>query len=252
MEEANLGIEEANLHEESDDLFRVTQPGEVLRLMKGIQREQSFVTLALPQGRKVTTMVLDVDSGAGHFLYDSGRSREETQAVLSAGRIHFRSTFRGVPVRFTTPSSSEASFDGSPALRSPLPVDMLYLQRREHFRTKFLRSYGCTARLANGQPITLDMKDISIGGVGLQSDSVTPEMLPVGSMLEANLNFLELGKLEVTLLVTSYRRSENQGRVIHLYGCHLWQLSRSKEAIVQKLVFSLEQLNRPDPRLMNR
>jgi c-di-GMP-binding flagellar brake protein YcgR len=91
----------------------------------------------------------------------------------------------------------------------------------------------------------LNIRDISIGGVGLQSQTISPEILTVGTLLHnAVLDFLKLGNVEVTLLVTSHQTINQGERPTYLYGCRFEQLPRSSEATVQRLVFSLEQLNR--------
>lgn len=139
---------------ESDDSYRATQATDIVQVMLDIQHERKLVTLAvLPGDLKILTVILDVNGSLGHFHYDTGRNHEETQAVLSAERIHFSAAVRGVSVRFTTPTPVKDMFGGAPAFRSPLPTDLLYLQRREHYRTKFIRPYVCTAQLANGTAV---------------------------------------------------------------------------------------------------
>jgi flagellar brake protein len=241
-------MESAHLLEESKP-YLVAQPNEVLRIMQAIQQEKSFVTMSLPAHPKVLTVFLEVDENAGHFLFDVGRNREETQAILSTRKIHFSASLNGVAVRFTTPTPTETVFGGGPAFRSPFPTDLQYLQRREHYRTKVIRPAACTATLANGTAISLKMSDLSLGGVRLQSGNVGPDLLPVGTVLQdAVLDFMEMGKVEVTLKIASQQRIDYEGIATYFYGCHIEKLPRSKEAAVQKLVFALELLNRPNTR----
>jgi flagellar brake protein len=239
-------MKSVNLLEESNP-YLVAEPMEVLRILQDIQREKAFVTMSLPRGHKVLTVLLDVDEDSGHFLFDIGRDRAETQAVLSTGQLHFTSALNGVSVRFTTPTPTETEFGGFPAFRSPFPTDLQYLQRREHYRTKVIRPAVCNAKLPNGTEISLQMSDLSLGGVRLQSGTITPDVLPVGSVLQyAVMDFMELGKVEVALTIASHQTTQYEGISTHFYGCHIHKLPRSKEAAVQKLVFALELLNRPN------
>src|SRR5271163_4488714 len=119
-------MESANLLEESNPYL--VAPNEILRILQDLKQEKTFVTISLPQNQKILTVLLDIDVDAGYFLYDTGRSLEETKAILSIPRVHFRSSLNGVSVRFTTPTPMETIFDGGLALRSPLPTDMVYLQ----------------------------------------------------------------------------------------------------------------------------
>jgi c-di-GMP-binding flagellar brake protein YcgR len=253
-QKASLGesIEAMSLNE-SDDLYRVTEPDDVLRLMQRLQRERQSVVITLPGGRKIMTMLLNVDGDLRNFVYDSGRDDQETQAVLSTSRVHFSATLGGVPVSFTTLPPVAVDFDGSPAFLSPLPLEMQHLQRREYFRTKGLQLYHCSARLTDGTAISLNVRDLSLTGVGLQSKTIPPERLPVGTLLrDAVLDFLELGTVDdVTLMVTSHQKVEDKGLSTYLYGCRFEQLPNSKETILQRLIFSLEQLNRAKTRDKN-
>jgi len=218
-----------NLLKESNDSFRATGSSDIVQILQDIERGHKLVTLTLLGGLKILTVILEVDGKSGHFVYDTGRTREETHAVLATEMVQFSADLRGVSVRFTTPAPVETEFKGGRAFRSPFPLNLLYVQRREHFRTTFIRPYVCTARL-----------------VELESTRVSPESLPVGTLLrDAEMDFLGLGKVEVSLLIASQQTVIEQGRPTYLYGCRFEHMSMDKEATVQRLVFSLEQSNRP-------
>jgi len=235
-----------NLLKESNDSFRATGSSDIVQILQDIERGHKLVTLTLLGGLKILTVILEVDGKSGHFVYDTGRTREETHAVLATEMVQFSADLRGVSVRFTTPAPVETEFKGGRAFRSPFPLNLLYVQRREHFRTTFIRPYVCTARLVDGTAVKLNMKDISVGGVKLESTRVSPESLPVGTLLrDAEMDFLGLGKVEVSLLIASQQTVIEQGRPTYLYGCRFEHMSMDKEATVQRLVFSLEQSNRP-------
>jgi c-di-GMP-binding flagellar brake protein YcgR len=240
-------MEFAKLHEE--DPYRIAEPSEVLRILQDIQREQTFVTLFLPQDQKILTVLLAVDEVAGHILYDIGRNPAETKAVLATPSIHFNATLNGVTVRFAAPTPVETVFEGHPAFRSSMPTALQYLQRREHFRTKVIRPATCTVKLPDGTAASMKVDDLSIGGARLQSSTVSPAVLPKGTQLkDAVLDFNDLGKVEVNLSIASHQSVDYEGLVTHFYGCHMEQLTRAKETQVQKLVFALELLNRPNTR----
>ena len=245
---------EAMSLQEPDDLYRVTEPDDILRLMRNIQRGRQLVVITLPVGRKILTTVLNVDGDLCNFVYDSGRDLQETQLVLSTRRVHFSAALGGVPVSFTALAPVAVDFEGAPAFLSPLPVAVQYLQRREYFRTNGLQHHCCSARLKDGTAISLNLRDLSLSGVGLQSKTIPPERLPVGTLLrDAVLDFLKLGTLDgVTLMVMSHKRTVDNGISTYLYGCRFEQLPKSKNTILQRLVFSLEQLNRAKSRDKNR
>jgi len=240
--------------QESDDLYRITELDDILRLMRSIQRERQLVVITLPSGQKILTTLLNIDEDLHNFVYDVGRDRQETQTVLSTSRVHFSTNLGGVSINLTAPPPVETVFDGSPAFLSPLPLKMQHIQRREYFRTKAHPSYLLSARLTDGTAVSLNLRDLSFTGAGLQSTTIPPERLPVGTLLrDTVLDFLELGKVDgITLMVTSHQKVMDKGLPTYLYGCRFEQLPQNKDTILQRLVFSLEQLNRAQARDKNR
>jgi c-di-GMP-binding flagellar brake protein YcgR len=228
---------------EQKDPSIITSSIEIERVIKDLQRSRSFVSVGMSGGKKMSSMILEVDSKSRQFVYDAGRE-DELAAIISSPKVYFSSTLRGVPVRFSVRSASITTFEGNPAVRSPMPADMEYLQRREHFRATVNKSFTATVKMPDGKPAVLDLKDISVGGVGLSSMTITSETLQPGSVVDANLDFAELGKMEVTLKISTHRMVENQGRITHVYGSSFYNMSRNQETKVQQLVFKLDQLNR--------
>lgn len=228
---------------EKEDPCILTSSSEIERIIKAMQKSQSFVTVGMSGGKKMSSMILDVDGKSRQFVFEAGRE-DEVAAVVSSPKIFFYSTLRGVSVRFSVTSASMTTFEGNPAMRSPLPSSMEYLQRREHFRATINKPCTATVKLPDGKPAVLDMKDISVGGVGLSSMTITSEMLQPGSLVDANLDLAELGKMDVTLKISTHRKVENRGRFTHIFGCSFYNLARDREIHVQQLVFELDRQNR--------
>lgn len=228
---------------EQDDPCIITCSIEIECIIKDLQKSRSFVTVATHGGKKMSSMILEVDGKSRQLVYEAGRE-DEVAAIISSPRIFFYSRLRGVSVRFSVTSASVTTFEGNPALRSPMPVDMQYLQRREHFRAIIHKPYKATLKTPGDKPSVLDLKDISVGGVGLSSMTITPEILQPGSVVNANLDFAELGKMDVMLKIKAHRKIENQGRFTHLYGCAFHDMPRNNETTLQQLVFQLDQINR--------
>lgn len=230
--------------EAKEDACLITSSLEIEHLLKDLRKARSFVTVVTGDARNISSVILDVDGTGCQFIYHA-EQEEELAAVLASPTVYFHSTLRGASVRFAVTSASRIIFQQDPALRSPIPNRIEYLQRRSHFRPPFYQSYTSTVKLPNGKPALLDVIDISMGGVALSSATITAETLPPGSVLHANLDFAELGKLDVTLKVISHRPVERQGKFIHQYGCAFHNMAGNHETRVQQLVFKLERLNKP-------
>jgi c-di-GMP-binding flagellar brake protein YcgR len=229
--------------EEQEDACILTSSGEIARIIKDMQRSQAFVTVGLMGGKKMSSMILDIDTSSREFVYEAGHE-DDVRTVLASAKIYFYARLRGVSVRFAVTSAATTTFEETPALRSPFPVEMEYLQRRENFRTILVKPFAATLKLPNGQLVVLDLKDISAGGVGLTSMTIAADTLQPDGIFDANLDFAELGKMDVTLKISTYTKLEHNGRFTHRYGCAFQNLARDKETKVQQLVFKLDQLNR--------
>jgi flagellar brake protein len=233
----------ASAIKEQEDPCILTSRGEIERIVKELIKAKTSVTVGMTGGKKMSSMILDMDPKSGRFVYEAGMD-ELVKAIISSSKVFFEASLRGVTVKFSVGSSSTTTFENGPALIAPLPADMEYRQRREHFRTNFPKPYTATVNLANGKPGVLDLRDISVGGVGLSSMAISHEMLVPSSIVDASLDFGTLGKVDLSLKVNSHRKHESMGRVTHLFGCSFYNLSRARETILQRLVFQLDQLNR--------
>ena len=220
---------------------------EIEDIIRGLQKARSFVTVGVNDGWKMGSMILEVDGKNRQFIYDAGR-QDQAEILLSSPRVFFYSTLRGAGVHFCVRSATAITFEGYPALISPMPQALKYLQRRDHFRVAINRFFYATVKMPESEPLVLDVKDISISGVSLSSPTIKTGMLPLDSVVNATLDFAELGRLDVTLKIRTHRKVEMRGRSTNFYGCSFCNATHQIEGKLQQLVFTLDQQNREDSR----
>jgi len=136
----------------------------------------------------------------------------------------------------------EFDFEGARAFKSPFPADILYVQRREYFRAraKITSPFMFEGTLPDEKHVALKVYDLSLGGVGLRSRDVTPEIMPVGSVIQdAALNFEEFGTIKAPVKVVTVVQVGNDAIPQYHFGCAFMRLGGA-EPLVQKLVFALE------------
>ena len=245
--EAQKEQKEKRSQEDEKNPGTILSSFEIENIIRGLQKTRSFVTVGVNDGWKMGSMILEVDGKNRQFLYDAGQ-KDQVETLLSSPRIFFHSTLRGAGVRFSVRSVAAITFEGHPALRSPMPEALDYLQRREHFRVPIKRSFQATVKVPESEPMALDLTDISISGVGLSSLKIQPSMLPLESVVDASLDFAELGRFEITLKIRTHRKVEMRGRSTHFYGCAFCNVPYPIEGRVQQLLFTLDQQNREDSR----
>ncbi len=220
---------------------------EIESIIRGLQKAQSFVTVGVNDGWKMGSMILEVDGKNRQFIYDAGL-QDQAEVLLSSPRVFFYSTLRGAGVRFYVRSATAITFEGHPALRSPMPETLKYMQRRDNFRVPVNRLFQAIVKLPESEPAVLDLKDISVSGVGLSSPAIQTGMLPLESVVDASLDFAELGRLDVTLKIMTHRKVEMRGLSTHFYGCSFCNVDHKIEGKLQQLVFTLDQQNRGNTR----
>ena len=91
--------------------------------------------------------------------------------LLAASHITFATLLDNIRVQFHAYSTSEVTFEGTPALAVTIPEGVMRLQRREHYRLQIPHGQRvvCEVRRepADAKPLQLGVYDISCGGVGL-------------------------------------------------------------------------------------
>jgi c-di-GMP-binding flagellar brake protein YcgR len=233
---------EVDNYELADDRYRIRERLQIGSVLRDAMNRQCFVNIECERGVRLVTTLLAVNSAESTFIYDWGGDEAASAALKSSRIIRFSMSLGGVPVSFTVEHANECQFEDSRAFISTFPSDILYIQRREYFRAraKITAPFLCEGTLPDGHKIGLKVYDLSLGGVGLRSREITPETMPIGSVIgDASLNFDEYGKINAPMKVVTCVRIGNDVTPLHHFGCAFLGLG-SAEPMVQKLVFALE------------
>jgi c-di-GMP-binding flagellar brake protein YcgR len=131
---------------------------------------QDFVTVEFC-GRQIVTQVLEVDSRNAPFVFDVGSIAADNRALQASNQLVFRSLPGGVRTEFTTERAEPIVFEGRLAYEAPFPAILSWVQRREYFRvqTPLLAPYTASGRFADGDSFTVELQDLSLGGVALRT-----------------------------------------------------------------------------------
>jgi c-di-GMP-binding flagellar brake protein YcgR len=235
-------LSEVDNYELADDRHRIRERLQIGSVLRDAMNRQCFVNIECERGVHLVTTILEVNTADSTFVYDWGGSESASAALKASQVIRFSMSLGGVPVSFTIHQADECEFDGRRAFESSFPEDILYIQRREYFRAraKIAMPFQCEGTLPDGQKVSLSVYDLSLGGVGLRSRDITPEIMPVGSVIrDASLNFDEYGTIKAPMKVVTCVRLGNDVKPWHHFGCAFLSLG-SAEPMVQKMVFALE------------
>lgn len=224
--------------------FRTTQPkviGDVLRLLMG---RKDFLTVESNQRPdRIVTRILAVDQTAGTFIYDASPDETHNRCLLEAHENYFSGTQNGIRIQFISDQPKGIEFEGKFAFFAPLPQSLYRVQRREFFRAAapLVESYSCRITLSDERPVTLDIVDLSLDGVGLRSKVSSLSELQIGRVLKNSLlNFGKRGHIETGLKVSYMRNLRDADNPAYRIGCRFDKFPKSKEQELQRLITYLE------------
>lgn len=233
---------EADTFELADDRYRIRERLQIGSVLRDALNRKCFINIECDRRVRLVTTLLAVDSTEGYFVYDWGGEDKASEALVLSKVIRFSMSLGGVPVSFIVNQVEEFNFEGARAFKSPFPADILYVQRREYFRAraKITSPFAFEGTLPDEKRVSLKIYDLSLGGVGLRSRDVTPEIMPVGTEIkDATLDFDEFGTIRAPVKVVTVVTVGNDAIPQYHFGCAFQRLGGA-EPLVQKLVFALE------------
>ncbi len=232
---------------ESEDIgpYRLSSPVEIGFVLRTLMQRADFVTTYFNSGKDMLlTRILDVDLKARQFVFDLSGHQASNDAIQKAEKVVFIAMPEGVRVQFSTSHVRSVQHEGRPALCAPFPPDLIKLQRREFFRlpTPLSNPYFCRLTLKNDEAVRLELRDISLGGVGAWFPEAQIGQIELGMKFQQVMFDLGPGGvMRLDIEVRNYRSVVNrQGQTQYIVGVRFCNLTRSQEANLQKLISHLE------------
>ncbi|MDP3191971.1 flagellar brake protein [Rhodoferax sp.] len=224
--------------------YRISHPKAIGNVLKQLMSRKEFLTVACNhRPHQIVTRILDVNMEAGFFIYDGSAEPVYNRSLLESDANYFSATQDGVQIQFVGGQPEQHMFEGCFAFRSPIPESLYRMQRRDFFRveTSLKNPYRCIAKLPDRRQITLDIFDLSLGGVGLRSRDIALEVLPIGTLLsQAVLDCRNMGTTQTDLKITYLQNIKNPGSALYHVGCRFENYPKSRATELQRMITSLE------------
>lgn len=228
--------------------YRIAHPKAIGNVLQQLMRRKEFLTVTCShRPHRIVTRILDVDQEAGFFIYDGSSEPIYNRSLLESNANYFSATQGGVRIQFVGGQPTQHLFEGSFAFRSPLPESLYRMQRRDFFRveTPLKDPYRYIATLPDRRQITLEIFDLSLGGVGLRSRDAALEVLPIGTLLtQAVLDCRKIGMMQIDLKITHLKNIRNPGSPLYHLGCRFENFPKSRATELQRMITSLELASR--------
>lgn len=235
------------MSEVSKESFAKRNTLAILSVLRDLKKNQTLVMVSHARGQFISK-ILDVDPDNHQFLFDLGSSDYENGLAMEADSLSFVAEPTGAKVEFSCSKVRQVTFEGLPTFTCDIPPVLYFIQRREYFRVNvpWLPDYHCSGTLPDATEFAYRVRDISLGGLGLEIDGITPPEITSGSVLkDSMIQLAELGTFKVDLeyLGAMARKSvSNKGETVSTQRLSFKfpHLSPAQERDLQRAIFELE------------
>lgn len=229
------------------DDFTITFRREIVFYLRQLINEGTQVSVMFDEGRDtLLTVLLDVDEEKNQLIFDWGGSEDTNRRFLRSEKNYFVARPQGVRNQFATGQAKEISYNKRRAFSVTLPDKYIRLQRREYFRLTLpiTQRPACTLTAPDGRTMTLETVDIGIGGVGLETPSLTIPCELGMIFPAARIDIKDQGVLKLDIKVCYMGEVSRGNRHSIRLGCHFEKVSPAQENELQKLITHVQREER--------
>ena len=221
---------------------------EILLNLRALEKQHTTFTLYLDEGANFfLSAIVTVDEENGLIFLDASSQNQINSLAAKAKQVTLSAALDRVKIQMRLSALTSAQIEGRPAFSTPIPSQMLRLQRREFFRLETPQVHPLRCKLATQHEATLavfdfPVFDISGGGLSLIGKIDFAEKFSLGelfkdcrleipgeSILSVNLRIQEILKIELP-------NGEHQLRL----GCEFINLPGTRLTLIERYITRLE------------
>ncbi len=221
------------------DDFRITQPTEVVAMLRKLQDGNVMLNVNAPNGSAVTAMLWAIDSDRQSISLSVDADDPQLQAVLDGNEATVVGYLDSVKLQFDLQSLVLVRGANGCALSCNLPREMFRFQRRSAYRVRPLLRNAPTAQLRHPMigemQLALRILDVSLSGCALFLPDNVPALDPGVLMnsvhidLDADTHF----SANLRLQHISALNADMGGTRL---GCEFVGLARDAERALQRYI----------------
>lgn len=218
---------------------------EIVFVLRSLLNNVSQITVFFDEGKELLLTTL-VGLGDDALLLDFGASMETNRKALAAEKLFCVATLEKVRIQFQLRGLTQVTYEGRPAFRADLPVDLLRLQRREFFRLTMpvVHPLKCRIPIAGeaGNSFVLDVNVVDLSGGGLAIALPEGVDFTVGrEFADCRIDLPEVGVLTATLKVRNqFEITLRNGSRVRRAGCEFIKLPGQMMTLVQRYIIKVE------------
>lgn len=236
-------------HPELFAQFILGNPLEISFYLNLLAKRRSLFTAYIDQGERFfLTSIVAVDDTVGTLFLDPSNAAENNANACDARQLTLVTNLDRVKIQIRLPAVQTATHQGQPVLASPLPRQLLRLQRREFFRLEPPLATPITCQLATRedqgatQTFRLTLADISGGGLSLIGPLELARHFPRDALFpQCRLDIPGEGVVQVNLRVRkTVEVSARDGAHNLRIGCEFVNLPGTRLAFIERYIARIE------------
>ncbi|WP_124704437.1 flagellar brake protein [Sulfuriferula multivorans] len=242
-----MPIDNPDFGTENQSPYLVHSHREIVSLLRAIGGQHQLITMLVNGGADaVVTSILEVDDASNTVVIDCAPSALLNQRIIQSDDLAFEASLDKVRILFSVAKADTAIHENRPALRIPIPANLIRLQRREYYRvnTPVINPILCRIPLpadAGGGIYTTPLVDISCGGIAILDDKKVLDTTIGREYENCHIDLPGLGIVTVTLQIrNSQELTLFNGKTNRRLGCQFVDLSKAMLAAVQRYIMHLE------------
>jgi c-di-GMP-binding flagellar brake protein YcgR len=213
-------------------------PAEIITLLTRVVRSHAAVSIQ-GAGEHLNAVVDSVHITHPHLLVKCEDGAERVEAALRCEKLLFSVEIGAARLEFSILSRGISSAREDNMMVVPLPTRMLRFDRREHLRVTITESkpVSCELHLTDGTKLLCKAYDLSAGGIGLTTSSLTAVLVSGLTLANCRLHLPGVGvpRVDVEIRHRVEEALPEGGNLIGL-GCRFLNLSESNAQTIQEFI----------------
>ncbi|TAL91008.1 MAG: flagellar brake protein [Candidimonas sp.] len=233
----------------SEERYLITSQLEILALLGSLKEQKGLILMRLhDSAQAIVTTILDIDAKNSSIIIDNSSRETFNQRATTVERIRFEATLNKIRIAFSSAQASPCVLDNRPALRVAFPQSMIRVQRRDAYRIDLLSGKPVTCNIplpaaatAKARNVTLEIKDISSGGIALvDNERLLGEATGV-FFKDCHIEFPGVGAISTTLrVVRSIEEPLVDDKKRRVLGCQFINLPNPMMILVLRYIGMME------------
>ncbi|CAB1368653.1 flagellar brake protein [Denitratisoma oestradiolicum] len=227
--------------------FTITFRREIVFYLRQLINDGTQTNIMFNEGSDtILTVLLDVDEEKGVLVFDWGGSEETNRRFLKSERNIFIARPNGIRNQFVTGMPWETTHQKRRAFAVKLPDKYVRLQRREYFRLTLPMTQRppCILQGQDGREMTLEVVDIGLGGLALETPSLTIPCETGQTFPRARIDLKNHGILHLDIVIRHVAELTKGKKQVVRLGCMFNKLSPAQDNQLQRYITQVQREER--------